>query len=214
MVNSLHETRYILQRGKENSSVENFALCRSTVPTGYQTIPQDVLNAKTIREEITKRADIGDAEASANEHTEKFNDESAAFRSTSNEGTGSDGSFFILEGENRIPSIAVPSSTFNVTHSSRPLLRKGTKITSKQEEHTIIEALRTLMIQEQMMCDGELRQCMMDREEERLRREEERRFREEQRTEERERAEGDRRRSDRMMQLIILALLRKSCVDV
>lgn len=40
------------------------ALCRITVPTGDPTIPSYVLKAKSIREQMTELAVIGDAEAS------------------------------------------------------------------------------------------------------------------------------------------------------
>lgn len=144
---------------------------------------------KLIREEMTERADIGDAGPSEDEYTEDFNDETAALQSTSNGKSGQDGEFAISKGENRIPSVAVPSSTFTVTHSPRSLLRKRTTSTAKQEENTIIEALRTFMIRGQMRRNEEHLQRMMDQKEERLRREEELRFREDQRTEERERME-------------------------
>lgn len=104
---------------------------------------------------MTEGANIENAEASGDEHTDEFNNEMIALRPTSYEETGSDGSFPISEGENSIPLVAVCNSTATVTLLPRPLVRRRTTPNVKQEDNTIMEALIISMHQEQLRRDEE-----------------------------------------------------------
>ena len=71
----LHELRYPAQQRNADSLRRNFAaLCCTVPPTGYASIPPEVLKAKEVKQALIERPDIGDGAGSDDDYTDSFND--------------------------------------------------------------------------------------------------------------------------------------------
>lgn len=156
----LHETRYPYQRRNSDSLWGKVsALCRTTVPTGDPLIPPEVLKANAIREEMTERAEIGDAGESEDGYTDKINDETALLKSRSqSRSVDETGSGALLIQENQRGSTTDPP-TSNPYISPRPLVRKKSTYNQKtvSEDDNIYSSLKLSMLQEQIRRDEDHR---------------------------------------------------------
>ena len=218
LVLTKHEERYPDSDRSAESLRRKFAsLYRKNMPTGDPDIPEEVRRAKTIRNQIVERADIGEdaevddivtlpqeleSEEGAGSQNENLNDEQrntisaapAVVPSSSNGGTPSPNN-----------PIVPANSRSPVSHTPRPLVYKGSKKRNRDDtDDDLMEMIKLNMLQEQQMRQDDVRRRQEQREEELRQREEDRRRREEERAEERERRETENKRHKKFMQMVMM----------
>ena len=208
----LHELRYPQQRRNADSTRRKFsALCRTVPPTGDPTVPTDVLKAKEVRKAMTERADIGEGDESECEYTNELQTNPVAVPRTGAPANNGSSDSVVPEIGASIGDYttnnAIPDTQAQTANPSpRPLVRKR-PVKSMDDDDIIVSAVKASMLQEQMRREDEYRQRKQDREDEKQRREQERSMREQESLEDRERRIEERQRSEKMTQMIMVALL-------
>ncbi|PXF44298.1 hypothetical protein BWQ96_05925 [Gracilariopsis chorda] len=216
----LPSERYPEYKRTVDSLKRKFAsLHRRRIPTGDPTIPLDVDKAKRIRYSMTERADIGEGEDS--------DDILCAFDSGDEEpetnpfDDGPSGAEVLhsADGAREKTPLKSPSPS-----SARPIVRKrGAKETPKSSSADLIELYKLQMMQDQARRDDDKAMRSIEREEEkkwrqeqreeRLRREaereEERKEKAAQRAEERAIRQEETKRHERMMEMLMMSLVKK-----